>query len=42
MQGGYPDITPQIRWFIYPLGYAAAARAAQPRKSAVKARASWK
>jgi hypothetical protein len=24
-----PDITPQIRWFIYPLGYAAAARAAQ-------------
>ena len=24
-----PEITPQIRWFIYPLGYAAAARAAQ-------------
>ena len=25
-----PDITPQVRWFIYPLGYAAAARASQP------------
>ncbi len=25
-----PDITPQIRWFINPLGYAAAARAATP------------
>jgi len=24
-----PGVTPQIRWFIYPLGYAAAARAAQ-------------
>ncbi len=25
-----PEITPQIRWFMYPLGYAAAARASQP------------
>ncbi|MGD0654612.1 MAG: hypothetical protein ABSA16_09730 [Thermoguttaceae bacterium] len=25
-----PGVTPQIRWFMYPLGYAAAARAAQP------------
>jgi hypothetical protein len=26
----YPDVSPQIRWFINPLGYAAAARASQP------------
>lgn len=27
-----PGVTPQIRWFIHPLGYAAAARASQPQQ----------
>jgi len=30
----YGDTAPQIRWFIHPLGYAEAARAAHPREPA--------